>query len=97
VSGTDPSPIIVAGHLTVAAGDRGSYLRSCETVVQSARNSDGCLDFAIGADLIDATRVNVYERWRDRASLEAFRGQGPDDHQMSTLVSIDVVEYQNQT
>lgn len=97
MSSTDPAPIIVAGYLTVDASDRDGYLRSCETVVQAARNTDGCLDFAIGADLVDLTRINVYERWRDRPALEAFRDLGPDDDQMSTLVTIDVGEYQVRT
>ena len=96
MSATEPVPIIVAGHLTVDADHRGDYLRSCEDVVTTARETDGCLDFAIGADLVDRTRINVYERWRDRPTLEAFRGQGPDGAQMSTPVAIDVGEYQVQ-
>ncbi len=96
MSSTDPAPIIVAGHLTIDTDDRDSYLRTCETVVQTARHTDGCLDFAISADLVDPTRINVYERWRDRPALEAFRDQGPADDQMSTLIAIDVGEYQAQ-
>ncbi len=96
MSSTDPAPIIVAGHLTVDSDDRHSYLRTCEPVVQTARDTDGCLDFAISADLVDPTRINVYERWRDRPALEAFRDQGPDDDQVSTLISIEVGEYQVQ-
>lgn len=94
MSTTELVSIIVAGHLTVDADDRDDYLRSCEQVVAAARGTDGCLDFAIGADLVDPTRVNVYERWRDQASLEAFRDAGPDDDQMSTLVVIEISEYQ---
>lgn len=96
MSSTDAAPIIVAGHLTVDADQRDGYLRSCEVVVQAARDTDGCLDFAIGADLVETTRINIYERWRDRPALEAFRGQGPDDDQMSTLIAIEVGEYQVQ-
>lgn len=88
--------MIVAGHLTVNANDRDSYLRTCEPVVRTTRGADGCLDFAIGADLVDATRINVYERWRDRPTLEAFRDLGPDNDQMSTLIAIEVAEYQAQ-
>jgi quinol monooxygenase YgiN len=99
VSTTEPAPIIVAGHLTVDADNRDNrddYLRSCAHVVEAARGTDGCLDFAVGADLVDPTRVNVYERWRDRPTLEAFRENGPDDDQMSTLVAVEVGEYQAQ-
>lgn len=94
MSTTEPVSIVVAGHLTVDADNRDAYLRSCGQVVDVARDSDGCLDFAIGADLVDPTRINVYERWRDRPSLEAFREAGPDDDQMSALVAIDVGEYE---
>ncbi len=96
MSSTDATPIIVAGHLTVDANDRDGYLRSCENAVQAARDTDGCLDFAISADLVDPTRINVYERWRNGLTLEAFRDQGPDDDQMSTLIAIEVGEYQVQ-
>ena len=65
----------------------------CAPVVEAARDTDGCLDYAICADLVDPTRINVYERWRDRPALEAFRDQGPDDAQMSTLIAIEVDEY----
>lgn len=96
MSTTEPEQIIVAGHLTVDADNRDSYLRSCQVVVEAARNADGCLDFAIGADLVDPTRVNVYEHWRDQTALDAFRQQGPDDDQMSTLINIHVGEYRTQ-
>jgi quinol monooxygenase YgiN len=89
----EPESIIVAGHLTVDAHSRDDYLHSCEAVVEAARDTDGCLDFAIGADLVDPTRINVYERWRDRPTLEAFRDAGPDDDQQSALVAIDVGEF----
>ena len=96
MSNTDAAPIIVAGHLTIDANDRDGYLRTCETVVRAARDTDGCLDFAISADLVDPTRINVYERWLDQPTLHSFRDQGPDDDQMSTLIAIDVAEYQVQ-
>lgn len=89
-----PGPIIVAGHLTVDAGARNEYLLSCEAVVRAARAADGCLDFAISADLVEPTRINIYEHWGDPSALAAFRGQGPDEQQMETLIDIDVDEYQ---
>lgn len=97
MSPTEPPQIIVAGHLTVDADRRDDYLRSCAPVVEAARGTDGCFDYAIGADLVDPTRINVYERWRDRPTLQAFRDQGPDDDQMSTLMTIEVGEYRAQS
>jgi quinol monooxygenase YgiN len=97
VSTTEPAPIIVVGHLTVDADNRDDYLHSCAPVVAAARSTNGCLDFAIGADLVDPNRINVYERWRDRPTLEAFRQEGPDDDQMSMLIAIEVSEYRVQS
>jgi hypothetical protein len=45
--------VIVAGHITVDPEQRESYLAGCRSVVEKARRADGCLDFAITADLID--------------------------------------------
>lgn len=91
-----PATIIVAGHLTVGADDRDDYLRSCEAAVAVARDTDGCLDFAVSADTVDPTRINVYERWRDRPALEAFRAGGPDAAQTATLLAIEVAEFEVQ-
>jgi hypothetical protein len=45
--------VIVAGHVTVDPEQRDSYLAGSVSVVEKARQADGCLDFAITADLID--------------------------------------------
>lgn len=89
-----PGPIIVAGHLTVDSIARDDYLRSCEAVVRAARAADGCLDFAISADLAEPTRINIHEHWRDPSTLAAFRDHGPGDEQMAMLIDINVDEYQ---
>lgn len=86
--------IIVAGHLLVDADQRDAYLAGCEEVVRLARIAPDCLDFAIGADLLDDTCVNVYERWASRAELEAFRGSGPSDEQQSAILSASVEEFE---
>ena len=85
--------IIVAGHLLVSPADRAAYLRGCEEVVRLARAADGCLDFAISADLLDPARINVHERWAGRHELEAFRGSGPDEGQRAATRSADVQEF----
>ena len=85
--------LIVAGHLTVAATQREAYLAGCEGVVEQARRTPGCLDFAISADRVDPQRINVFERWRSRTELEAFRGDGPDDAASGALLGAAVAEY----
>lgn len=85
--------LIVSGHLSVDPTQRASYLAGCRRVVELARAAPGCLDFAISADLLDAGRVNVYERWASQADVEAFRGSGPSDEQQGALRSASMAEY----
>jgi len=85
--------VIVAGHLMVAPDERERYLASCVAVVELARGTPGCLDFAISADLIDPGRINILERWESRSAVEAFRGAGPSDEQGAAILSASVAEY----
>ena len=56
------SMVIVAGYLLVEPSERDGYLVGCRAVVQRARSTRGCLDFAISADLLDPSRVDIFER-----------------------------------
>lgn len=85
--------IIVMGHLTVSAEEREDYLRSCEEAVRLGRAAPGCLDFSVSADLADPARVNIAERWADRASLEAFRADGPPAAQLEMIREVEVGEF----
>lgn len=85
--------IIVAGFITVDPTERASYLDGCMEVVRLARAADGCVDFAIGADLLDPARINIYERWTSENALHAFRGSGPDSGQQAAIVAAAVSEY----
>ncbi|MYR05474.1 antibiotic biosynthesis monooxygenase [Gordonia sp. SID5947] len=86
--------VIVAGHITVEPEHRETYLAGCVTVVEKARRTEGCLDFAIDPDLLDSVRINILERWRSRADVEAFRGSGPGDDQGAAIRSASVAEYE---
>ena len=85
--------LIIAGHLTVAADDRDRYVADCATVVEQARAAEGCLDFALTADPLDASRVNVYERWETDEALERFRGSGPDEGIGGRILGAEVLKY----
>ncbi|HEX3286890.1 MAG TPA: antibiotic biosynthesis monooxygenase family protein [Mycobacterium sp.] len=85
--------VIVAGHLIVGAEVRDDYLEGCSEVVEQARHAPGCLDFVIAADLLDPSRVNVFERWDCQESVAAFRGSGPSAEQATAIVSAAVSEY----
>ncbi len=85
--------VVVAGHLMVAPNERDAYLAGCVEVVRQARSAAGCLDFAISADVLDAGRINVYERWGSQSAVAAFRGTGPSDDQGAAMLSASVAEY----
>lgn len=85
--------IVVAGALFVDAAVRDDYLAGCRSVVEKARSTEGCLDFAISADLLDPRRINVYERWAEQDALSRFRGAGPSDDQHDAIQYADVEEF----
>ena len=85
--------VIVAGHLVLDPRQRETYVEGCRDVVDQARRAPGCLDFAVTADLLDPSRVDIFERWESQAAVNAFRGSGPSDEQTSTVISATVVEY----
>jgi quinol monooxygenase YgiN len=85
--------IIVAGYLHVDAAGRDAYLDGCRAVVEQARAADGCLDFALSPDLLDARRINVFERWATEADLARFRGSGPSGEQSAQIQDADVQEF----
>ena len=85
--------IIVAGFLRVDPEEREAYLDGCHEVVAAARASEGCLDFALSPDLLEADRINVYEQWEATDAIARFRGSGPPDDQLTQLREIRVTEF----
>ena len=81
-------------RLTVDPDARDAYLQGCIGVVGQARAASGCLDYVLSADLIDAARINVYERWESEADLHAFRNSGPDEGQTTMIRDAEVFRYQ---
>jgi quinol monooxygenase YgiN len=86
--------IIVAGRILVEPEQRAAYLQGCVEVIEQARNTPGCLDFALTADLVTAGRINVFERWESAAAVRSFRGDGPSEEQRAEMVSASVAEYE---
>lgn len=72
---------------------RDAYLEACTNVVAAARDAQGCHDFVLSPDLLEANRINVYERWDSDEDLRRFRGSGPDGGQLATLLKIDVNQW----
>src|SRR3954452_1829950 len=85
--------VIVAGHVTVDPLRRKAYLAASDVIVEQARRAEGCLDIAIGADLVDPARVNLFERWESQAALEAFRRNGPPFEHTDAIREVAAAEY----
>ena len=85
--------IIIAGTLHVQPSDRDRYLAAVVDVTRQARLAPGCLDFAQTPDPLDASRINVYERWETDAHLHRFRTAGGPDVGLPPLQSADVRKY----
>ena len=85
--------VIVAGHILVDPARRDAYLARSIEVVQQARATEGCLDFSMGADLVEAGRINIYERWASAEAVQAFRGSGPEGDQATDIIEGSVAEF----
>lgn len=83
--------IIVSGYLLVDAADRDAYIAACLPVIEAARRAEGCIDFALSPDPLDAARVNVYEAWVGEEQVTAFRELGPDD-ELGSMIRGAVIE-----
>jgi len=71
--------IIIAGYTRYDAGKRDDTVEAFRSMVERARNQDGCLDFAISSDAIDPERIDIFKCWRDQTALNAWRkvARGP--------------------
>lgn len=88
--------LIIAGSITVDAKDRARYLSAVEHVAVQARRTPGCLDFVQAPDLIDPTRINIYERWASDEDLQRFRNDGElsdAEVEMPAIQAADVAKY----
>lgn len=86
--------IIVAGYLTIKAGSRDEFINASLEAVSQARKHPDCEDFSVSADPIDQNRVNIFEKWKSRASLDVFRAEGPDNGSFALIDAFHVAEYE---
>ena len=84
--------IIVAGFTRTSVDKRDNAVSAFEELVAKARNQKGCMDFAISADPLDRSRINLFKLWSDQDALEAWRtiARPPDIEAADT--SVDVYE-----
>jgi quinol monooxygenase YgiN len=86
--------IVVAGYLLVDPSLRERALELSLPAILAARAAPGCIDFAVSADPMDPSRINVCERWAGRESLERFRGDGPGGDLAGLIHEAAVEEYE---
>ena len=63
-------------------------------MIEAARKSQGCVDFHLSADPIEADRINIYEQWESVAAVEAFRGSGPSSDQAAAIRDARVFQHE---
>jgi quinol monooxygenase YgiN len=85
--------LIIAGRLILDPADRDHFLAANADAVRQARGAAGCLDFVQAADPLDASRINVFERWDSEEHLLAFRGAGQPAADSPSLESAEVKRY----
>ena len=86
--------LIVSGWLRIRPGQRDTYLASCVEVSRAARALRGCIDFHMAADPLEPDRINVFEQWDSSATVEAFRGSGPDDGLQDAILSARIEQHE---
>jgi quinol monooxygenase YgiN len=85
--------IIVCGKLQAHPGRREDLLELSKLAVVAARNTEGCIDFAVCPDLIDPDRVNIFEQWTNAEALRAFREDGPGEDISGLVRQFDIKKY----
>jgi hypothetical protein len=62
--------VIVGGTFMVKPEEREAFLASRHESMRASRAEGGCLEYAFSADPLDPSRVLLFERWADQASLD---------------------------
>ena len=62
--------LIVAGHFDVDPAERDEFITSKLDAMRGTRTENGCLEYVMSADPVDATRVVLFERWADQAAFD---------------------------
>jgi quinol monooxygenase YgiN len=68
---SEATVLIVAGTFTIEPAERDAFLASRHDGMRRSRAEAGCLEYTFSADPLDPTRVLLFERWEDQASLDA--------------------------
>jgi quinol monooxygenase YgiN len=65
--------LIIGGYVLMDPENRDAFVTAHRDLLARSRQAPGCLDAAISADALDDRRVNNFERWESRESLDRWR------------------------
>lgn len=63
--------IQINGTIELADNFGEDAIEAAIEMVKASRAEDGCLDYTMARDISDARVLILFERWRDRAALDA--------------------------
>ncbi|MFD2638946.1 putative quinol monooxygenase [Piscibacillus salipiscarius] len=85
--------IIIAGWYTVEPSKRDEVVKAHEDLMNRARQTPGCLDLAITADLVDPARINNFESWASEEALQAFRKVANPPKQIAPILEMEMSKH----
>ena len=62
--------VIVQGSFSLRPEDRDQFIERSIGGMRASRGEDGCLEYVLAADPLDAGRVVISERWESREHLD---------------------------
>jgi len=63
--------LIIAGHFLIDPARREAALAAAREMMAETHKEKGCLAYTFSADLADAARFHLFERWESQGALEA--------------------------
>jgi quinol monooxygenase YgiN len=68
--------VIVQGVFVLDPEERDRFIEASTDGMRTSRAEDGCLEYVLGADPLDPTRVVLSERWESMEQLQQhLKGQ----------------------
>ncbi|HMI88380.1 MAG TPA: antibiotic biosynthesis monooxygenase family protein [Polyangiaceae bacterium] len=85
--------VIISGWSTVIPKRRDEVVESFKDLVLRARSAPGCLDFAMTADPVDPSRVNIFELWQSEKHLKSWRAVCKRPKHIAKPIRVDVQKH----
>ena len=71
----DMANVIVQGTFSVDPSERDRFVETSVDAMRSSRQEEGCLEYVMAADPLDAKRVVLSERWESMDHLQQHLAQ----------------------